>query len=58
MPGRGLRGRVAVSSTLVAGLELARAGVVALDQDTPWAPIRVLHLDDRSAVQDGFGPLA
>ncbi len=39
-PGRTLRRRVAVSSTLVAGLELARAGTLALDQDAPWTPIR------------------
>ena len=38
-------GRVAVSSTLVAGLELARAGVLALDQDAPWTPIRVQQRD-------------
>jgi hypothetical protein len=35
-----LRSRVAVSSTLVAGLELARAGTLALDQDAPWTSIR------------------
>jgi segregation and condensation protein A len=45
-PGRVLRCRVAVSSTLVAGLELARAGALALDQDAPWTPIRVKHPDD------------
>jgi segregation and condensation protein A len=39
-PGRTLRSRVAVSSTLVAGLELARAGTLALDQDAPWTSIR------------------
>jgi segregation and condensation protein A len=41
-PGRALRCRVAVSSTLVAGLELARAGALALDQPEPWVSIRVL----------------
>jgi segregation and condensation protein A len=41
-PGRTLRCRVALSSTLVAGLELARAGALALDQHAPWTPIRVL----------------
>ena len=40
---RALRCRVAVSSTLVAGLELARTGALALDQDAPWTPIRVNH---------------
>ena len=39
-------------------LELARAGVVALDRDAPWTPIRVLHRDDHSAVQGAVGPLA
>jgi segregation and condensation protein A len=39
-PGRTLRCRVALSSTLVAGLELARAGTLALDQDAPWTSIR------------------
>jgi len=42
-PGRALRHRVAISSTLVAGLELARTGTIALDQDTPWTSIRVKH---------------
>ena len=43
---RALRCRVAVSSTLVAGLELARTGALALDQDAPWTPIRVKHTND------------
>jgi len=34
-----LRRRAAVASTLIAGLELARDGVVALHQPTPFAPI-------------------
>ena len=51
-PGRGLRCRAALSSTLVAGLELARAGAVALDQDRPWTPIRVQHRDGRNAVPE------
>ena len=42
-PGCALRHRVAVSSTLVASLELARTGTLALDQDVPWTPIRVQH---------------
>ena len=42
-PGRSLRSRVAISSTLVAGLELVRTGPVALDQDAPWISIRVKH---------------
>ena len=36
-----LRCRAAIASTLVAGLELARAGTVALDQDAAWTAIRV-----------------
>ena len=45
--GRALRRRVAVSSTLVASLELARTGTLTLDQDAPWMSIRVQHRDDR-----------
>jgi segregation and condensation protein A len=52
-PGRVLRCRVAVSSTLVAGLELARAGALALDQDAPWTPIRVKHPDDHHCLWIG-----
>ena len=44
-PERALRRRVALSSTLVASLELVRAGTLALDQDVPWTPIRVQRLD-------------
>jgi segregation and condensation protein A len=40
-PGSALRRRVAVSSTLVAGLELVRTGTLALHQEEPWTPIRV-----------------
>jgi segregation and condensation protein A len=47
-PGRALRCRVALSSTLVASLELARAGTLALDQVVPWTPIRVQHRDEPS----------
>ena len=36
-----LRGRAAVASTLVAGLELARGGTLGLDQDFSCAPITV-----------------
>jgi segregation and condensation protein A len=38
---RTLRCRVAVASTLVAGLELARDHALTLDQDADWTPIRV-----------------
>ena len=57
-PGRALRRRVAVSSTLVASLELARTGTLALDQDAPWTPIRVQHRDDRHCRIGDSEPLA
>jgi segregation and condensation protein A len=38
---RALRCRVAVASTLIAGLELARGGALSLEQDGDWKPIRV-----------------
>ena len=40
-PGKALRCRAAVAGTLVAGLELARDGALALDQDAAWTDIRV-----------------
>ena len=40
-PGRTLRCRAAVASTLVAGLELARDGALTLAQMAAWAPIRI-----------------
>ena len=49
-PGRPLRCRAAVASTLVAGLELARDGALTLDQGAAWAPIRVSRRDDHAAV--------
>jgi chromatin segregation and condensation protein Rec8/ScpA/Scc1 (kleisin family) len=49
---RALRSRVAISSTLVAGLELVRTGTVALDQDAPWTSIRV----KRGAAASGIIP--
>jgi chromatin segregation and condensation protein Rec8/ScpA/Scc1 (kleisin family) len=42
-----LRARAALASTLIAGLELARDGVLALDQDAAWTPVRVKRRDDR-----------
>jgi len=53
VPGRVLRCRAAVASTLVAGLELARDGALALEQDATWAPIRVRHRDNNAAVPVG-----
>ena len=41
-PHRALRCRAALASTLLAGLELARTGMVTLQQDQPWQPVRVL----------------
>ena len=40
-PGRAVRCRVAVATTLLAGLELARDGTVLLDQAADWMPINV-----------------
>jgi segregation and condensation protein A len=40
-PDRERRCRAAVASTLLAGLELARQGDIALDQEMPWASIAV-----------------
>lgn len=48
-PSRALRCRAAVASTLVAGLELARHGALALEQEAAWTPIQVRSREDRSA---------
>ena len=40
-PGYALRCRAALASTLVAGLELARAGEATLEQDVPWSPVGI-----------------
>jgi segregation and condensation protein A len=48
-PGRALRSRAAVASTLVAGLELARDGALALDQDAAWTEIRINRRDGHDA---------
>ncbi|MDA8253132.1 MAG: segregation/condensation protein A [Rhodospirillales bacterium] len=42
---RDVRCRAAVASTLLAGLELARDGVLALEQEVAWTPIGVRHHD-------------
>ena len=44
-PARALRCRAALASTLIAGLEQARAGAVLLDQEAEWTPI---HLTRRA----------
>jgi segregation and condensation protein A len=48
-PGRTLRCRAAVASTLVAGLELTRDGALVLEQDAAWAEIRVSRRVDHTA---------
>jgi segregation and condensation protein A len=50
-PARPLRCRAALASTLLAGLELARDGALALDQEAAWRPIH-LH---RAATRAGDG---
>ena len=40
-PEKALRCRAAVASTFLAGLELARAGALGLQQDEPWRGIRL-----------------
>jgi segregation and condensation protein A len=54
-PVRTLRCRAALSSTLIAGLELAREGALAMDQDAAWRPIRLRHRTDRDAVSGESG---
>jgi chromatin segregation and condensation protein Rec8/ScpA/Scc1 (kleisin family) len=49
-PRRALRCRVAVATTLLAGLELARDGAVLLDQAADWMPIHVTSRADGEAV--------
>jgi segregation and condensation protein A len=51
-PGRALRCRVAVATTLLAGLELARDGTVWLDQAADWMPIHVTSRAKGEAVAD------
>jgi segregation and condensation protein A len=52
---RALRYRAAVSSTLIASLELARDGALAVDQDAAWRPIRLNHRNDRHALSGEAG---
>ena len=47
VPARDLQCRAAVTSTLVAGLELARGGAVILDQKATWASIRLRSAPDK-----------
>jgi segregation and condensation protein A len=46
-PRRETRCRAALASTLIAGLELARTGELALDQGDDWAPVRLLRGEAR-----------
>ncbi len=50
-PDRELRCKAAVASTLVASLELARGGDLALHQDEPWTPIQVQPRDRMLSVE-------
>ncbi len=52
-PDRERRCKAAVASTLLAGLELARNGTLALDQEASWMPIQVQR---RDAVDVDEGP--
>jgi len=56
-PKRPLRCRAAIASTLIASLELARDGTVALEQDGDWMPIRVGR-HPRAEPAPGGGPPA
>ena len=47
-PDSAVRARAALSSTLIAGLELARDGVLALEQGAAWTPVRVRRHDCRA----------
>ena len=49
-PARARRCRVAVATTLLAGLELARDGTVWLDQAADWMPIHVTSRVNGEAV--------
>jgi hypothetical protein len=53
-PTRALRCRVAAATTLVAGLELARNGGLALDQDADWVSIRVTRRGDGQPIANAF----
>jgi segregation and condensation protein A len=56
-PTRPLRCRAAIASTLIASLELARDGTVALEQDGDWMPIRIGR-QPRAGTVPGNGPPA
>jgi segregation and condensation protein A len=52
-PKRPLRCRAAIASTLIASLELARNGTVALEQDGDWMSIRVGRRHQAELVSNG-----
>jgi segregation and condensation protein A len=49
MPRRQMRCRAAVATTLIAGLDLARTGELALGQGDAWSPVRVRRGDGERA---------
>ena len=55
-PDRERRCKAAVASTLLAGLELARAGTVALDQEASWMPIQVQRCEPVNGAQASVAP--
>jgi segregation and condensation protein A len=55
-PKRPLRCRAAIASTLIASLELARDGTVALEQDSDWMPIRVGRRHQAKLAPGGGSP--
>jgi segregation and condensation protein A len=56
VPKRPLRCRAAIASTLIASLELARDGTVALEQDADWMPIRVGRRHQTEPILSGGSP--
>ncbi|WP_284948007.1 segregation and condensation protein A [Acidisoma cladoniae] len=53
---RDLRARAAVASTLLAGLELAREGVLAIEQEEDYGPMSFAHRATEDAVIGGVAP--
>jgi segregation and condensation protein A len=57
-PARTLRCRAAVASTLIAALEQARDGALALDQAADWMPIRITRRVPAGSATGDPAPLA
>ena len=57
-PAHALRWRAALASTLIAGLEQARAGAVLLDQAADWTPIHFIRRATGAAVAHDPGSTA